>query len=584
MRTYRTSGEWLSFYREIATSRGGVCLSDVYVNSKTKLRWVCDEGHAWEAIPENVKAGHWCKVCGNASQGRKKAHSIEWARHLAATKGGECLSTEYRNNRTNLTWRCALGHEWSAQASSIQQGRWCPICVGKKPPDMALVELQEIARVRGGKCMSANYILTKKKLLWQCQVGHKWEAVPDSVRHGTWCPQCAGNSLLKLDDLQVSARDRGGECLSTQYSNSNEKLLWRCAAGHEWKAGAYHVRAGHWCPTCAAGKCERICRDILEQMFGLPFPKSRPSWLLGNKGRTMELDGYCEGLGLAFEYQGHQHYRHIEFFHRGEKNLQRQQQDDEHKDRLCRDRGIHLIAIPYTVPMADVPEFVYRAVNAVGLHHPMKSPSEVKVADFVLPEMIAAMQLLAQERDGECLSNFYVNNLTKLRWRCTKGHEWDAVPGSIQQGGWCPSCAGKLAPEPAYQLLQEIATARGGHCLSESYVHGRRKLWWRCAAGHQWEATSNNIRAGSWCPECAMKIKGPKRLGIEVCQRAALAKGGECLSVEYVNTNTKLRWRCAEGHEWDSIPDSVVRLGTWCPQCMGKRSWETRRLTGAPWP
>ena len=37
--------------------------------------------------------------------------------------------------------------------------------------------------------------------------------------------------------------------------------------------------------------------------------------------------------------------------------------------------------------------------------------------------------------------------------------------------------------------------------------------------------------------------------GIEKMREAARERGGECLSDDYVNANTKLKWRCAEGHE-----------------------------------
>lgn len=567
----------LDFYRALAQERGGKCLSENYRNNKSKLRWMCAEGHEWEAIPSNIKRGHWCPICGNHRQGRQKAKSIETVQELARTKDGECLSSVYINNRTKLRWRCAGGHEWLAVPASIQNGSWCPICAGKLPPKDALISLRQYARNHGGECLSEEYRGAKTKLRWRCAEGHEWEAIPDSVRRGTWCPVCGGSLPLTLAVMQETAHDKGGECLSTHYSNSDEKLRWRCSEGHEWEAVAYHVRAGHWCPTCTAGNSERICKNIFEQMFGVPFPKVKPRWLLNARGKKMELDGYCEELKLAFEYHGAQHYDHVGFFHRGSKSLERRKRDDALKAQQCAEHGVHLVIVPYSLPIGEVPMHVYRTAQELGLVVPMMRPERVRVAEFVLPEKLAAMKRLAEQRGGECLGTAYVNNNTKLRWRCEKGHEWDAVPGSVQQGSWCPACAGRFSPVDALLNLQEIAQAKGGCCLSDHYVEGGIKLSWRCAVGHEWDAAPNNIRGGSWCPVCANKAKGPKRLGLETCQKAALAKGGACLSTAYVNTDTKLRWQCAEGHEWEAIPDSVVRLGTWCPSCKGKRIWETRR-------
>lgn len=59
--------------RDIARSRGGECLSEKYINSKTKLRWRCSEGHEWEAIPNNVKNHHrWCPFCYVENRKKKK--------------------------------------------------------------------------------------------------------------------------------------------------------------------------------------------------------------------------------------------------------------------------------------------------------------------------------------------------------------------------------------------------------------------------------------------------------------------------------------------------------------------------------
>jgi hypothetical protein len=275
--------------KRIAAGHGGACLSEQYISNRTKLRWHCAEGHEWEAIPTNIARGHWCMICGNERQGRAKAHSIDMMREVAASRGGQCLSTIYKNNLTKLHWRCARGHEWEAVPGSIvgsgkPKGSWCPICVGKLPKELAFETLKELAATRGGDLLSASYQNAITPVRWKCAKGHEWDARPDAVKHGTWCPVCGGSYPLNLAMMQDHARKHGGECLSTKYINSNTHLRWRCAEGHEWTAKPGHVLKGHWCPICSAGVSERICRALLERMTGVRFLKARPPWLKNKRG------------------------------------------------------------------------------------------------------------------------------------------------------------------------------------------------------------------------------------------------------------------------------------------------------------
>jgi len=58
------SYEYLKIYQKIAESKGGKCLSDVYVNSGEKLLFECQNKHQWKAIPDNIKnKGTWCPIC-----------------------------------------------------------------------------------------------------------------------------------------------------------------------------------------------------------------------------------------------------------------------------------------------------------------------------------------------------------------------------------------------------------------------------------------------------------------------------------------------------------------------------------------
>lgn len=53
----------ISEFEATIKSKGGQLLSKEYVNSKTKLSLVCENGHVLEMFPQNLLRGHWCKIC-----------------------------------------------------------------------------------------------------------------------------------------------------------------------------------------------------------------------------------------------------------------------------------------------------------------------------------------------------------------------------------------------------------------------------------------------------------------------------------------------------------------------------------------
>tara|TARA_R100001224_G_C3967223_1_gene131242 strand:+ start:265 stop:753 length:489 start_codon:yes stop_codon:yes gene_type:complete len=113
-------------------------------------------------------------------------------------------------------------------------------------------------------------------------------------------------------------------------------------------------------------------------------------------------------------------------------------------------------------------------------------------------------------------------------------------------------------------LMKSIAKERGGECLSEEYRGQKVKLKFVCSEGHEFESTPDNINLkGSWCKVCSGKSKHT----IEDMQKIAKQRQGECLSKEYVNSQTNLRWRCQFGCEWEATPNNIIHMNSWCPEC-----------------
>ncbi len=356
--------------QKIAEKWGGICEAIEYINATTKLQFKCKEGHAWKALPSNIKTGHWCPKCRHKEGGSKLRSSINELNDYVTQHhpGGKCEATKYVNNRTKLPFRCEKGHFWNATPSNIKKGRWCPKCghtaAGNKLK-ASLGELQEIARQRGGECTATEYINDRTKLPFRCKKGHTWNTTPTHIKRGQWCPKCRRKEVgirrrLSIEEIKEIAKQRGGECESKVYVNNRTKLKFRCKKGHTWKATPDKIKRGQWCAVCSEGVSERFCRKIFETVFNKAFPKARPKWLVNDRTNQMELDGYNEELGLAFEYQGIQHYEYVAFFHQCKKDLERRKRDDKKKRLLCNQKDVILIEIPYTIQKKLILEYIIK--------------------------------------------------------------------------------------------------------------------------------------------------------------------------------------------------------------------------------
>jgi hypothetical protein len=113
-------------------------------------------------------------------------------------------------------------------------------------------------------------------------------------------------------------------------------------------------------------KGETECRRVLEKIFKKPFNKIRPNFLnnpVTDGGHNLELDCYNHDLRLGVEYHGKQHYEYVPYFHKNKEAFYNQKYRDELKKRMCKDNGIILIEVPYTVKEQDIENFLVRQIR-----------------------------------------------------------------------------------------------------------------------------------------------------------------------------------------------------------------------------
>jgi hypothetical protein len=114
-------------------------------------------------------------------------------------------------------------------------------------------------------------------------------------------------------------------------------------------------------------KGELICKDVATKMFNKSFKKIRPDFLKNEKtGSNLEIDIYNDDLKLGIEYSGRQHYEYVPHFHKDHNAFLEQKYRDELKERKCKEHGIKLIIVPYTVKHKDIQSFIYKEAKKLG--------------------------------------------------------------------------------------------------------------------------------------------------------------------------------------------------------------------------
>lgn len=503
-------------FQPIAKARGGRVLSCKPVPARRRIRLRCAQGHTFEATATALKQGAWCLECALADQQPHQRKKLAELRRLARRRGGAVVSAGYADEKTELEVRCGDGHTWWAMPCNLRKGSWCPRCARDQETGRGRARLEHMVKQRGG-ALESEYVNSKTRVRLRCAAGHEWETSPPVIRAGGWCPDCSRDLI---DGMHEIAARRGGRCISKRCVSKTEALRWRCANGHIFKTRADRVQAGVWCQRCGG--------TGTYDMAGMrKLAKSRSGKCLtlgdGPVEITRPLRWEC-AAGHQWESQPHR------VIQRG---------------NWC--------------PQCAIDK--RRGVPRTRL-------------------TLEDMHETAARHGGECLSDTYVNIATKLRWRCARGHEWEAAPGNVRSGYWCSQCAHR----PPYTLegMRALAKERGGRCLTKHWGDRRTELRFECARGHEFEATRGGIRGGLWCPRCGVSqlpLPQPRRdfrrvghgtrgkLTLQDMHETARRFGGECVSTDYVSTKAKLRWRCARGHEWEAAPVMIRARATWCPTC-----------------
>lgn len=134
-------------------SQGCILLSDTYVNSRTKLDYICSCGSQSTITFSNFQKGQRCRSCGNERLKVKKiALSLREVRDIFKANGCILLSTEYHGVDYVLDYICSCGTKSKVRLKDFRNGTRCKACLK-----------HELSRLRMGRGNPA----WKEQKTWQ---------------------------------------------------------------------------------------------------------------------------------------------------------------------------------------------------------------------------------------------------------------------------------------------------------------------------------------------------------------------------------------------------------------------------------
>jgi hypothetical protein len=116
-----------------------------------------------------------------------------------------------------------------------------------------------------------------------------------------------------------------------------------------------------------------------------------------------------------------------------------------------------------------------------------------------------------------------------------------------------------------YEFVKEQFEREGYGLLSKEYIDSKTKLKYKCPKGHEHSIIWGNWKSGKRCPYCTRNAK----LTIKLVRSKFAKEKYKLLTTEYVNCFQKLEYICPKGHK-HNVSWNNWRQGNRCPYCAGK--------------
>lgn len=154
----------------------------------------------------------------------------------------------------------------------------------------------------------------------------------------------------------------------------------------------------------------------------------------------------------------------------------------------------------------------------------------------------------------------YVKSHTKTKFACDDcGHEWDATPQNVMAGSGCVNCTNQVPL--TMDSVNKRLNNRGIVIIGEPKNNKTHTLF-RCCCGHEWTARPDNVLNNDCgCPICKGRLTTKHHID------KIIEPLGISLIGKYLNRNKNSTFLCKCGNIWETRPSCIIHRKSGCPAC-----------------
>ena len=230
--------------QKLFKQRGYTLLSE-YKNSKTKLDFICHNGHNGSIRLEHFKSGYGCPICSKG--GRLRPDSIKIA---VAAENYTLVSTEKRPTDYYMHLICANGHRISMGWRKWKAGKRCYVCDGRFSR-INYGNVVESFNKEGYDLLSTQYHNANTHLFFKCPNGHEGKISWANWKRGVRCSECYYTSLRVTPDKICGVGGNKSVVGVSHRKGKSPLVKLACSCGTQFETALRNIpRSGAKCPNC----------------------------------------------------------------------------------------------------------------------------------------------------------------------------------------------------------------------------------------------------------------------------------------------------------------------------------------------